>query len=147
MSHQKTIFYNNPTAFDTLSNEFVYNDLIKSLILIDFNDYKYFMTFKDDFICYFKIYYIHYKSEIFIIFLRFKIYLKSRDYRINRIRFNNENEYINKIFLKCLAQINIKQKPIIANNFKMNKIIKRFNQTLINKIYLILLNFNFNKFF
>ena len=36
-------------------------------------------------------------------FLRFKIYLKFRDYRIYRIRFNNENEYINKVFLKCLS--------------------------------------------
>ena len=29
----------------------------------------------------------------------------------------------------------------------MNKIVERFNQTLINKIYSILLNFNFNKSF
>ena len=29
----------------------------------------------------------------------------------------------------------------------MNEIIERFNQILINKIHLILLNFNFNKFF
>ena len=36
-------------------------------------------------------------------FLRFKIYLKSRDYRINRIHFNNENEYINKIFFEYLV--------------------------------------------
>ena len=36
-------------------------------------------------------------------FLRFKTYLKSRDYRINRIRFNNENKYINKVFFKCFA--------------------------------------------
>ena len=61
------------------------------------------MTFKNDFICYFKVYYIRYKSEIFIIFLRFKIYLKSRDYRINRTRFDNENEYINKTFFKCFV--------------------------------------------
>ena len=33
-------------------------------------------------------------------FLRFKIYLKFRDYQICRIHFDNENEYINKTFLK-----------------------------------------------
>ena len=60
------------------------------------------MIFKNDFIYYFKIYYIYHKSEIFIIFLRFKIYLKSYNYRINRIRFDNKNEYINKIFFECL---------------------------------------------
>ena len=65
---------------DILSNEFIYNDFIKSLIFINFNDYKYFITFKNVFIYYFEIYYIHYKNEIFIIFLRFKIYLKFRDY-------------------------------------------------------------------
>ena len=61
-------------------NEFIYNDFIKSLIFINFNNYKYFIIFKNDFICYFKIYYIYYKNEIFIIFLRFKTYLKFRDY-------------------------------------------------------------------
>ena len=108
MNYQKMIFYNNLTALDILSNEFVYNDFIKFLIFINFNDYKYFMIFKNDFIYYFKIYYIRYKSEIFVIFLRFKIYLKFRDYRINRICFDNENEYINKVFFKCFIQINIK---------------------------------------
>ena len=43
--------------------------------------------------------------------------------------------------------MNIKQKFIIINNFERNKIVERFNQILINKMHLILLNFNFNKFF
>ena len=106
--YQKIAFYNKLTAFDILSNEFIYNDLIKSLIFINFNNYKYFITFKDDFIYYFEIYCIRYKSEIFVIFLRFKTYLKSRDYRICRIRFDNENEYIINVFFECLAQSNIK---------------------------------------
>ena len=80
ISRQKIIFYNSLITFDILSNEFIYNDFIESLIFINFNNYKYFITFKNNFICYFEIYYIRYKSEIFIIFLRFKIYLKSRDY-------------------------------------------------------------------
>ena len=103
MNRQKTIFYNNLIALDILSNEFIYNNLIESLIFINFNDYKYFITFKNDFIYYFEIYYIRYKNETFVIFLRFKIYLKFRDYQINHIRFNNENEYINKVFLKCFV--------------------------------------------
>ena len=60
-------------------------------------------------------------------FLRFKTYLKSRGYRIYRIRLDNEDEYINKAFLKCLAQAGIKQKPIIANNLEMNNAAKRFD--------------------
>ena len=59
--------------------------------------------FKDDFIYYFKIYCIRYKNEIFIMFLRFKIYLKFRDYQIYRIRFDNKNEYIINIFFKYFA--------------------------------------------
>ena len=80
INRQKIIFYNSFITLNILSNEFIYNDLIKFLIFINFNDYKYFMTFKDDFIYYFEIYYIRYKNETFIMFLRFKIYLKSRDY-------------------------------------------------------------------
>ena len=57
------------------------------------------MTFKDDYIEYSKIYYIHFKSEIFAIFLHFKNYFDFLKYKINRIRINNNNEYINKVFL------------------------------------------------
>ena len=96
------------STFNILLNEFVYNDFIEFLILINFNDYKYFITFKNDFIYYFKIYYIRYKSEIFVIFLRFKPYLKSHDYRIYRIRFDDENEYIINIFFEYLVQSKIK---------------------------------------
>ena len=101
MSYQKITFHNSFIAFDILSSEFVYNDLIKFLIFINFNDCKYFIIFKDDFIYYFEIYCIRYKSEIFIMFLRFKTYFESRDYRINRIHFDNKDEYINKVFFKC----------------------------------------------
>ena len=127
MSRQKMIFYNNFITSDILSSEFVYNDLIESLTFINFNDYKYFMMFKNDFIYYFEIYYIYYKSEIFIMFLRFKTHLKFRDYRINRIRLDNEGEYINKIFFKCFAQTSIKQKFIIVNNFEINEAAERFD--------------------
>ena len=127
MRRQKKIFFNKFITLDILSSEFVYNNFIKFLILINFNDYKYFMTFKNDFIYYFEIYCIRYKSEIFVMFLRFKIYLKFRDYQIYRIHFNNENEYIINIFFECLIQSNIKQKFIIINNFEMNKIVEHFD--------------------
>ena len=58
--------------------------------------------FKNNFICYFEIYYIYHKNKIFVIFLHFKIYLKSRDYRIYRIRLDNKNEYIIKKKLNIL---------------------------------------------
>ena len=57
------------------------------------------MIFKNNFIFYFKIYCIRYKSEIFIIFLRFKVYLKLLSFKICHIRINNKNEYIFKIFI------------------------------------------------
>ena len=72
---------------------------MKSISLIDFNNYKYFITFKNDYIEYSKIYYIRFKSEIFTIFLYFKDYFNFFEYKINRIRINNNNEYINKAFL------------------------------------------------
>ena len=100
MNYQKTIFYNNFIMLDILLSEFIYNDFIKSLIFINFNDYKYFITFKNNFMCYFEIYCIRYKNEIFVMFLRFKIYLKFRDYRIYRIRLDNKDKYINKIFFE-----------------------------------------------
>ena len=85
------------------------------------------MIFKNDFICYFEIYYIYHKNEIFVMFLRYKIYLKFRDYRIYRIRFDNENEYIINVFFKCFVQSDIKQEFTIVNNLKINEIVERFD--------------------
>ena len=81
---------------------------MKPISLTDFNDYKYFITFKDDYIEYLKIYYIRFKSEIFIIFLRFKNYFDSLEYKINRIRINNNNKYINKNFLNYFTRNDIR---------------------------------------
>ena len=81
---------------------------MKSISFIDFNDYKYFIIFKNDYIEYLKIYYIHFKSEIFTIFLYFKNYLDFLEYKINYIYINNNNKYINKAFLNYLAYNNIR---------------------------------------
>ena len=99
---QKTISYDSLTELETQSDEFVYSDLVESLSPTKFNDYRYFVIFKNNFISYSKVYYIRYKSETFIIFLRFKVFLESRDYKIYRIRLDNEKEYIFKIFLNYL---------------------------------------------
>ena len=40
INYQKIIFHNSLIAPDILLNEFIYNDFIKSLIFINFNDYK-----------------------------------------------------------------------------------------------------------
>ena len=88
------MLYNSSIILNTRSKEFIFNNLINSLSLINFNNIKYFVIFKNNFICYFKIYYIRYKSEIFAIFLRFKIYLKFLKFYIYYIRINNKREYI-----------------------------------------------------
>ena len=102
MRRQKTVFYDSLTESETQPNEFVYSDLVESLSPTEFNNYRYFIIFKNDFISYFKVYYIRYKSETFIIFLRFKVFLELRDYKIYRIRLDNEREYMFKIFLNYL---------------------------------------------
>ena len=99
---QKTISYDSLTELETQSDEFVYSDLVESLFSIEFNNCRYFIIFKNNFIFYFEVYYIRYKSETFVIFLRFKVFLESRDYKIYRIRLDNKREYIFKIFLNYL---------------------------------------------
>ena len=94
IERQKTILYNSLTILKTRSKEFIFSDLIGPLFSIDFNNYRYFIIFKNNFIYYSKVYYIRYKSKTFAIFLRFKIYLKSLEYRIYRIRIDNKREYV-----------------------------------------------------
>ena len=77
------------------------------------------------------MYYIRYKSETFVIFLRFKVFLESRDYKIYRIRLDNKREYMFKIFLNYLLQCGIRQKLTISKNFEMNEAIERFEQILL----------------
>ena len=102
MRRQKTISYNSLTKSKTQSNEFVYNNLVKSLFSTEFNNYRYFIIFKNNFTFYSKVYCIRYKNKTFIIFLRFKVFLKSRSYKIYRIRLDNERKYIFKVFLNYL---------------------------------------------
>ena len=102
MKRQKTISYDSLTESETQSDEFVYSDLVESLFSTKFNNCRYFIIFKNDFISYSEVYCIRYKSETFIMFLRFKVFLESRDYKIYRIRLDNEKEYMFKIFLNYL---------------------------------------------
>ena len=105
---QKTISYDSLTELETQSDEFVYSDLVKSLSPTEFNNCRYFIIFKNDFISYSKVYCIRYKSETFVIFLRFKVFLESRDYKICRIRLDNGGEYMFKVFLNYLLQCEIR---------------------------------------
>ena len=105
---QKTISYDSLIELETQSDEFVYSDLVESLSSTKFNNYRYFMIFKNDFISYSKVYYIRHKNKTFIIFLRFKVFLESRSYKIYRIRLDNKREYMFKIFLNYLLQCEIR---------------------------------------
>ena len=105
---QKTISYDSLTELETQSDEFVYSDLVESLSPTEFNNCRYFMTFKNDFISYSEVYCIRHKSETFVIFLRFKAFLESRSYKIYRIRLDNKREYMFKIFLNYLLQCEIR---------------------------------------
>ena len=91
---QKTISHDSPTELETQPDEFVYSNLVGSLSPTEFNNYRYFITFKNDFTSYSKVYCIRHKSETFIIFLRFKAFLESRDYKIYRIRLDNKIDFI-----------------------------------------------------
>ena len=147
IERQKAVPHNSPTAPNTQSGEFIYNDLVEPLSPTDFNDYKYFVIFKDDFIVYSEVYCIRHKSEIFIIFLRFKAYLELLGFRIYRIRLNNGGEYMFKVFIDYLLQSGIKQELIVPDNSEINGAFERFGQTLLNKMYFLLLSSNLNKFF
>ena len=105
---QKTVSYDSLTELETQSDEFVYSNLVKSLFSTEFNNYKYFIIFKNNFISYSEVYCIRYKNKTFVIFLRFKVFLESRDYKIYRIRLDNEREYMFKIFLNYLLQCGIR---------------------------------------
>ena len=147
MGRQKAVPHNSPTAPSTQLGEFIYSDLIESLSPTDFNSYRYFITFKNNFTSYSEVYCIRHKSETFAIFLRFKAYLKSLSFRIYRIRLDNRGEYIFKAFLAYLAQCDIKQEPTMPDNPQMNNTTKRFGQTLLNKMHPILLSSKLNKSF
>ena len=108
MKRQKAVSYDSLTESETQSDEFVYSDLVESLSSIEFNDCRYFMTFKNDFTFYSEVYCIRHKSETFVIFLRFKVFLESRDYKICRIRLDNKREYMFKVFLNYLLQCEIR---------------------------------------
>ena len=147
MRRQKTVSYDSFIESETQSDEFVYSNLVESLFSTKFNNYRYFVIFKNNFIFYFEVYCIRYKNKTFVMFLRFKAFLESRDYKIYRIRLDNEREYMFKVFLNYLLQCEIRQKLTVFENLEMNEAIERFEQILLYKMHLILLSFQLNKSF
>ena len=144
---QKTVSYDSLIESGTQPDEFVYSDLVESLSPTEFNDCRYFVIFKNNFTSYSEVYCVRHKSETFVIFLRFKAFLESRGYKICRIRLDNEEEYMFKIFLNYLLQCGIRQKPTVPGNPEMNGAIERFEQTLLYKMHPILLSSQLNKSF
>ena len=147
MRRQKAVSYDSPTEPGTQPDEFVYSDLVEPLSPTGFNDCRYFITFKNDFTSYSKVYCVRHKSETFVMFLRFKAFLESRDYKICRIRLDNEREYMFKVFLNYLLQCGIRQEPTVPGNLEMNGAAERFEQTLLYKMHPILLSSQLNKSF
>ena len=105
------------------------------------------MIFKNNFIFYSEVYCIRHKSETFVMFLRFKVFLESRNYKICRIRLDNGKEYMFKIFLDYLLQCEIRQKLTVSGNLEINETIERFKQILLYKMHFILLSSQLNKSF
>ena len=62
IKRQKIVSHNSFTIFNIRLDKFIYNNLVESLFSIDFNNARYFIIFKD---------------EIFVIFLKFKVHLNS----------------------------------------------------------------------
>ena len=147
MKRQKAVSHDSFTESGTQPDEFVYSNLVEPLSPTEFNDYRYFVIFKNDFISYSEVYCIHHKSETFIMFLRFKAFLESRSYKIYRIRLDNEKEYMFKTFLNYLLQCEIRQQLTVSENLEMNETIERFEQILLYKIHFILLSSQLNKSF
>ena len=127
MRRQKTIFYDSLIESETQPNEFVYSDLVESLSPTEFNDCRYFVTFKNDFISYSEVYCIRYKSETFVMFLRFKVFLESRSYKICRIRLDNKIDFIAYALKRIQKKLVNKSEKYILLGYKGEFIFRLYN--------------------
>jgi hypothetical protein len=92
---------------------------------------KYFLNFIDDFSIRALVYFLKLKSEFFDMFLTYKALEKKQSgHRLQRLRTNNGNEYMNNKFTSYCTARGIKMQHIVPYTSQQNGVAERKNCTL-----------------
>ena len=90
--------------------ELVHSYLCGPLLSTSFSDYKYFLTFIDDYSRRTWVYFLKLKSEVFNMFLAYKdLVEKKSGHRIMKLRSDNGGEYVNNKFTTFCTEQGIQQ--------------------------------------
>ena len=140
----KQKFHDIFIVFNWFSNDFIHNDIEKSLKLnINENVVLYFI-FMCDKIKRFKMYIINHKFQIYMCFKIFKKFVKYENCRIHRLKTNWENEYQNYDFEVFHKEKNIDWKSVIFENSFANDAIERLKQTFMKQTFVMLDDVDFS---
>ena len=133
----KQKFHDIFIVFNWFSNDFIHNDIEKSLKLnINENVVLYFI-FMCDKIKRFKMYIINHKFQIYMCFKTFKKFVKYENCRIHRLKTNWEDEYQNYDFEIFRKKENIDWEFVILENSFANDAIERLKQIFIKQIFVM----------
>ena len=147
LGRQRAVPHDLPTEPGTKPGEFIFSDLSRPITPVGFDGSRYIATFNCDYTAYSYVFPIAQKSDTFTHFRWLDGQLEASGRKIGRVRMDNGGEYISKAFLNYLHQRDIRNEPTVARNPEMNGAAERFGQTLIRKVYPMLLGSGLNKTF
>jgi transposase InsO family protein len=128
--------------------ELVHSDVWGPAPIDSYNNFKYYVTFIDDFSRTIWIYLLKTKDEVFLKFQEFTNFVENPyDIRIKILRSDNGTEYVNKPFSNFLKQKGILHQTTCINTPEQNEISERKNRHILEVTRSLLFQTNVPKRF
>ena len=131
-TRERNLYWHSTKFFDLM-----HSDICK--MPKDYDDFWYFIIFTDDYTHTIFVKCLQIKNKIFQAFKDFYAFIWTQfDVTIQRIRLDNEDEYISKKFQDEMIKKKIKWELTVVYNSHENDVVECINQILMNKMICIL---------
>lgn len=145
--HQRNPFNDSGTRASK-PLELIHSDVCGPMSVRSLGNYRYFVTFIDDFSRKVFVYALKSKGEVFSKFVEFKARAENEtEYKIKNFRSDNGTEYENKNFQEFFAKHGIKHEKSAPYSPQQNGLSERMNRTIIEKVRCMLLDAGLSKQF
>ena len=113
----------------------MYSDVCGSMNIKARSEYKYYVTYIDDYSGYGYVYLMHHKGETFNKFKEFRIDVeKQLGLPIKSLQCHRGDEYLSDEFLRLLLENGIESQLIAQVNPQVNGVVERRNITLLDMV-------------
>lgn len=124
----------------------IHSDVCGPFRIANPGNYKYFLTFIDDYSRYTQVYLLRLKTEVFTRFREYKALVENKfESKIKVFRTDNGTEYVNQQFDDALKDWGIERKLSNVCTPQQNGISERMNRTIKEKVRSLLIDSGLHK--